>query len=147
MTIKLVGIVVVNGKAYLPSLAETKSGLLIQVDPVYEVEIEEGQLVAAIENMLSGSRTKIPDLTREEWKKRKDPVLLATRNKSWKELARKGFSYGLEWTDKGIRLDIPKLDQQGRWEVDPNAVRIFPHNTPIRVIVKTIIDHVQTRLI
>lgn len=145
MSIRMVGIIVLHGKAYIPSLAETPSGLLLQVGPVLVVDFEEGELADAIERTSLSHRPITPDLTREEWKKRKDPVLTATKVKSWKELAEKGASFGLEWTSKGIRLDIPRLDRKGRWEIDPNAVTMFPSNTAIKEIVKIIIENFNSR--
>lgn len=145
MSIRMVGIIVLHGKAYIPSLAETTSGLFIQINPIFEVDIEEDKLADVIEKVSLSPRPRVPDLTREEWKKRKDPVLTATKAKSWKELAQKGASFGLEWTDQGIRLDIPRLDQEGRWEIDPSAVTLFPLNTPLKEIAKVIIQNIDTR--
>lgn len=145
MAISMVGMIVLHGKVYIPTLAETPSGLLIQVDPVFECEIQAEILVDVIEKLISLPRPQVHDLTREEWKKRKDPVLRATKTKSWNELAQNGASFGLEWTNKGIKLDIPRLDQRGRWEVDPSSITIFPLNTQLLDIVNVIIEKINSR--
>lgn len=145
MAPKLVGIIILNGKAYIPSLAETTSGMLIQIDPIIESEIQEDKLVEAINKILLTPRPQIPDISRDEWKKRKDPVLKATKVRSWKELAIKGASIGLEWTNQGIKLDIPKLDKkEGRWEVDPTSEITFPISTPLRDIVRVVIEKINS---
>ncbi len=139
MNYRGVGIIIWQGKAYIPSLAETKSGILVQVDPVYIADLDHGELLAAIEKSLASDHPRFPELSQEEWRKRKDPLLAATGAKSWKELARKGASYGIEWVKEGLRLDFSRVDRKGRWEIDPDRVQIFPANTPLETIVDLIL--------
>lgn len=140
-----VGIIVWKGKAFLPSYAEYSSGIVVHVEPVHVTELSISGLLSSISKVLSSECILLPDPSPEEWKKRKDPILVATGAKSWRELARKGASYGLEWTDQGIRLDISRLDKKGRWEIDPNKVKILPHDTSMDYIVEIILEDIKTR--
>jgi hypothetical protein len=145
MNFRGVGITVWKARAYLPSYAQHKSGTIIQVDPVYVTGLNEAELSSAVEKVLSSDIKVLPNPTKEEWKKRKDPLLAATGAKSWLELARKGGSYGIEWIPQGIRLDISRVDKKGRWEIDPAKVQIFKLDTPIKELIKVILDDVRTK--
>lgn len=139
------GIIVWKGKAYLPCFAQYESGIMVQVEPVYTVELEVSELLSAIDKVLSQRQQLLPDPTEEEWKRRKDPILAAIGAKSWRELAKKGYSYGIEWIPEGIRLDISRLDKKGRWEIDPTKVQIFLPDTPLKEIVEIILEDLKTR--
>lgn len=140
-----VGITIWKARAYLPSYAKHKHGTIIQVDPIYITELNEKELVSAVEKVLSSEMKVLPTPTKEEWKKRKDPLLAATGAKSWLELARKGGAYSIEWISQEIRLDILRVDKKGRWEIDPDKVKIFPGDTPIEELIKIILDDVRTK--
>jgi hypothetical protein len=135
-------IIYFQGKFYIPSHVECESGFYIDVEPVYVTGVDMSEMKKAIECVLLTPRPRVPDLTRDDWKKRKDPVLAASRAKSWKELARKGSSYNIGWTEKQKRLDISMVDEQGRWQFDPQRVQIFPADTPLETIIKIILDDV-----
>jgi hypothetical protein len=119
--------------------------VIIDAEPVYITGVDIGEMEKVIENVLLTPRPRISDLTRDEWKKRKDPVLIATGAKSWKELARKGSSYNIGWSDKQKRLDIARVDKQGKWEFDPEKVRVFSVSTPLEKILKIILDDVYSK--
>ena len=49
-------------------------------------------------------------------------------------------------TENHVRIDMSRLDKKGRWENDPEKVRILPPDTPIRSkCVKIIFDDINTR--
>lgn len=147
MNLRSVSIIFYQGKFYIPSSQESVSGIIIDAEPVYVIDAEISELVKVIENVLLTPRPQVPDLTRDEWKKRKDPVLIATGAKSWKELARKGASYNIGWSDKQKRLDIARVDKQGKWEFDPEKAQTFPVTTPLETIAKIILDDIGSMIV
>ena len=142
---RVLSIYVWHGKAYLPAIAQDESGVFVVTDPVYIANLDPEELLAAAETVLSMGHPHVPRPTREEVHKRRDPVLTATKARSWKELARTGASYTADWTDREIRVDMSRLDKKGRWEYDPNKVRLFPPDTPLLEIVAVILEDIQSR--
>jgi len=145
MNLRSASIIYYQGKFYIPSSVESESGIIIDAEPVYVTGVDSSEMEKVIENVLLTPRPRVPDLSREEWKKRKDPILIATGAKSWKELARKGSSYNIGWSDKQKRLDIARVDKQGKWEFDPGKVRVFSVSTPLETILKIILDDVHLK--
>jgi hypothetical protein len=140
-----VSIVVYRGKAYLPVLARFESGIWVLMEPVFAAELKVDELIAAIRKVIEAGHQTLPDPTREEWQKRKDPTLAATRARSWKALARNGASYGIDQTNATIRVDMSYTDKKGRWQNDPEKVRVFPRDTPLEKIVEIIVEDIRSR--
>jgi len=140
-----VTIYVWRGKAYLPVQGRFESGIWVGLEPVQVADLSEDGLVTAIQRVQAAGHPQLPNPTREEWQKRKDPVLAATKARSWKALARAGASYSVDWTDDKIRLDISEVDKKGRWEQDPQKVRIFPIDTSLQAITKAILEDIRSR--
>lgn len=145
MNLRSASIIYYQGKFYIPSSIESISGIIIDAEPVYVTGVNIDEMRKVIETVLLTPRPRVPDLTRDEWKKRKDPVLNATGAKSWKELARKGSSYNIGWSDKQKRLDIARVNKQGKWEFDPEKARLFSVSTPLETILKIILDDVNSK--
>lgn len=142
----VVSIDVWHNKAYLPIQAQYESGLYVDIDPVYVVSLNPDELRRAIQSVKNAGIKCLPDpRTKEEFRKRKDPVLAVSGSRSWKQLAKTGASYTIGWTNKEVRIDMSRLDKQGRWEYDPNKVRILPNDVPIDEIVKILLEDIETR--
>lgn len=142
---RVVSIYVWHGKAYLPVQAQFESGVFVAIEPVYTANLNAEDLLAAVKMVLAAGHPRLPNPTREEMQQRKDPVLAATKARSWKELARTGAAYTTDWTDKEIRVDMSRLDKKGRWEYDPEKMRTFPPDTPLQDIVAVILEDIQSR--
>jgi hypothetical protein len=145
MSISVVGIYIWRGKAYLPIEAQFESGIFTGIEPVYTANLDMMGLVLAIQKVKEAGHPRLPEPTRDEWLKRKDPVLTATKARSWKELARQGASYTIGWTEHEIRVDMSRLDKMGRWENDPTKIKLFLPGTSLQVIVTTILEDIQSR--
>lgn len=142
---KNVSIVVWRGRAYLPAQALLESGIYMDIDPVYSAGLNSEELLSAVEKVLAAGHPRRPDPTREEMRRRKSPILAATGARSWKELARVGASYNIAWTDKEIRVEMSRLDKQGRWEWDPAKRQIFSLDTPLEDIIAVILEDIRSR--
>lgn len=117
----------------------------MDMEPVYVTDVNVEGLKAAIEKVLAVGHPLLPNPTQEEVKRLKSPLLLATKARSWKELAQTGVSYGIEWTEQHIRVDMSYQDKLGRWQNDPAKVRIFPPDTPLEDVIAVILADVRTR--
>ena len=140
-----VGVYVWLGKAYLPVQGRFESGIWVDLEPVIITELSEEGLTIAMEKVLMVGHPRMPNPTKEEWQKRKDPVLKATKARSWKDLARRGASYSVAWTDDQIGMDMSKVDSKGRWQFDPQKVRIFPIDTNLQSIANVILEDIRSR--
>ena len=86
-------------------------------------------MVKAIQVVKEAGHIRLPDPeTREEFLRRKDPILAATKARSWKELAQKSTScIRLGWTENEVRIDMSRAGKKGSMEYDLEKVRILPH--------------------
>jgi hypothetical protein len=140
-----VGIYIWRGKAYLPVQARFESGIGVDMEPVYTTELKVDELVAAMKKVIAAGHQTLPDPTREEWQKRKSPILTATKARSWKALARNGTSYSIYQKDDDIEVNMSYTDKKGRWQFDPEKVRVFPKDTPLEEIVEGILADARSR--
>ncbi len=138
-------IYVYHGKAYLPTQVKFESGIRADAEPVYTANLTLQDLVHAAEKVLTTGEARLPDPTREEWRRRKSPTLDATKARSWKELERSGASYSVAITDALVRVDVSRLDEMGQYQFDPAKARIFPPDTPLQDIMQVILDDIQSR--
>jgi len=140
-----IGIVVWHGKAYLPVQARLESGAWMDLEPVYIADLNIESLSSVIKKVLAAGHPYLPNPTQEEMRRRKSPILAATGARNWKELAKAGASYSIDWTDKEIQVSMSRLDKRGRWEWDPEKMRAFPPDTPLQEIVATILEDIRSR--
>jgi hypothetical protein len=144
--LNIVGIYVWRGRAYVPTQAQYESGIFVDVEPVYIAALIKDEIMQAIQAVKETGHIRLPDPeTREEFLRRKDPMLAATKARSWKELAKKGTSYTVGWTEYEVRIDMSRLDEKGRLEYDPEKVRILPPDTTLGEIVEIILEDIKTR--
>ena len=115
------------------------------IEPVYTVDSTVDKVLAALEKAIATGHPQIPPPTKEDMEKWQDPILAASGTKSWKQLAKNSASYNIFWAENQIFLYLSRLDKQGRFEPDPKKTKIFPKNTPLRVIVEVILADVNTR--
>jgi hypothetical protein len=134
-SLQLVVIYIWHGKGYLPTQALFESGIFVDKDPVHVAELKVDHMTKAIQVVKDAGHALLPDpKTREEFLARKSPILQATGAHSWKQLAQRGVNYSIGWTENEIRVDMSRLDKKGRWEYDPNKVRILSSDTPLVVL-------------
>ncbi len=117
----------------------------MDVEPVYVSDIDLDSLQVSVEKVLSFGHPLLPTPTQEDVKRMKSPLLAATKARSWKDLARAGASYGIDWTDQHIRVDMSYRDKQGRWQNDPAKVRTFRLDTPLEDVLAVILEDIRAR--
>lgn len=143
--IKVAGAIVRRGKAYLAVNAHMEGGGYLAIEPVFTADLTVDSLIATFEQVIAAGHPQIPTPTKEEMQKRKDPILKAAGVRSWRELAKGGADYTIEWKEDTITLYISRLDHKGRFEVDPAKTRTFAKETPLRTIVEAILEDVRSR--
>ncbi len=94
---------------------------------------------------LASGHPRLPTPTREDMKRFERTILKATGAHSWKELAKVGASYSIDWTDKGIQVSMSRLDKRGRWDLGSQKMHIFPSDTPLQEIIAVILEDVRSR--
>jgi hypothetical protein len=139
------GVIVRKGKGYVPTEALIERGPYVLAEPVYTVNLNAHEIVQALEQVIATGHPKFPNLTRKEWQKREDPVLKAAGVKNWKELAKRGASYTIEWSEDCVMLYISQLDHKGRFETDPAKTRTFPRDVPLALVVEAVLDDIRSR--
>jgi hypothetical protein len=144
--VEIVVIYVWKEMAYVPVQDQFESGIFLGVEPVYTASLTIDDLSRVVREVKSIGHKIVPDpKTREEYKSRKDPVLVATGTRSWKKIARTGYSYTICWTDKQVRIDMSRLDKQDRWEYDPNKITILPSDASLEEILQIIMNDINER--
>lgn len=140
-----VNIYVYRGRAYLPVQAIFESGIWVDMEPVFTSALNADELAAAVEEVIRAGHQTLPEPTREEWQQRKDPVLTATKARSWKALARDGAAYAIHKVDDEIRLDMSYTDKKGRWRFSNEKAKTFAAETPLTEIVNAILEDISSR--
>jgi len=143
--VSVTSIYIRKDKAYIPVNAQTDSGLFMGIEPVFICDLALDELSNNLQKVRDFGHPYIQVRTSEESKKYSDSILKAIKAKSWKELARTGYSYTIEWSDKGVLIEMSRLDKQGRWEFDPKKAKRLPIDTALKDIVQIILDDYWSR--
>jgi hypothetical protein len=143
--LEVAGILIRQGKAYLPTQSKVGTGTFIEVEPVLVADITVEDLLSALDRLSAAGHPPGPAMTREFWQQRNDPVLAATGAKSWKKLAKDSASYSIEWSQGGITLYMSRLDKKGRFEEDTGKTRLFDPDISLEVILEIILEDVVSR--
>jgi len=134
---RIVVIWVKQGKAYLPTQAQTEAGYFMGIEPIHIANLAKEDMITAIEKVLATGHPRVPTLTREEFRHRKDPLLAITKSKTWKDFERDAIAFTITWTENEIVLNI--TDKSSKFQHDLNRQHIFPLETPLDMIVESIL--------
>jgi hypothetical protein len=145
MEIRIAQIIVWDGRAFVPSKGRYRNGIFASVEPVHVVGPAQAELVPVVRTILSAEPILLPDPTSEEVKVQQELLPRVTGARSWKRLCQKGISYVIEVSATGVRLEISRLDEKGRWEFDPNKRTQFPPSSDIAVVIQAVLNDLATR--
>ena len=141
--IQVAHILLRKGKAYLPTEGQVEGGgAFVQIDPVLITEIASDAIAEALAQIAAIGHPTIPNILRDEWKQRKDPLLTATRVRSWSALARTSASYNITWESHQITLMLHALDAKGRFAATPERAKIFTESVSLRELAEHIVTDV-----
>jgi hypothetical protein len=132
-----------QGKAYLPTQAQTEAGYFMGIEPIHIAELTKDDLQIAIEKTLAAGHPKVATPTRNDFRNRKDPLLKAAKVRSWKEFERNAIAFGITWIADTIILDIS--DESTEFQYDLKKQRKFPLNASLSMIVEIILEGIKSR--
>lgn len=132
-------VIIYRNKAYVPTTAQMEAGPYWAVAPVHSSNLTVEELAQIIEMATKTGNPIVPTPTREEFQRHRDPILEAIGLKSWKNLAKDGASYGIEFQDDQVTLYTSKVDNKGRFVHDPTKTQQLQKDVDIRDIASIII--------
>lgn len=149
--VDLINVLFYKGSLFIPSFGVTQSGIQLAIEPVYVSEFDRDSLVRAIQAVREGGLPKVEEMPYSEYRKQ-DPILRATKARSWKALAREGLAYSIYWPPDAdeVQIILPKVDKKGRFAPlmkKDKAWRIvhFPKDTPIEELAEFILEDIRKR--
>ena len=141
----VVGLYIYDEKAYLPTIARIRTGGWFDMEPVLICNLVVDEIVSAIEDLVAKGHGVVEPTDSEMGNLRKGAILRATKTRSWRELAKKGVSYSIDYSPDQIRIDMTRLDNKGRWEYDPSKVKVLSIDATTEQIVMIILSDFQSR--
>ncbi len=134
------------GKAYLPVLAKTDTGLFLLIEPIYTADLTLDSLSAAMERVRAAGHPPMPHPSPKEWQHiiRKNPLLRAAKVKNWKEFSQSSIGYDIEWTKQNVVLRVYKIDHRG-WSIGPLKEIHFPTDVSLQTLAEAILEDVRLR--
>lgn len=141
--IEIVGITIYNKKAYIIVNAKVEGGGYLQVEPCYISNLTLEEIIHNLNKVIVKGHPKHPPLKPGFFKTYKDPLLNATKLKSWKAVAKESAAYTLVWQEDKIILYLHALDEKGRFTTKQDRTMNFPIETDLKYIVKIILDDVK----
>ncbi len=145
MKAQLASIVVRQGKAYIPTIAQTEAGVFAGIEPVYVANLTITDLLVALEKVVSTGHPQIPHPAQEEWLRllKEDPLLRAAGVKSLRKFYQGSMTYEIAWTPQEIIVYTGQFDHLGRAVLEKKWV--FPSTTSLRTVVEAILEDVRSR--
>lgn len=146
MDIRIAGIYIWQGKAYVPTYGRVVGGgPFVEIEPVFTVELVKDQMVRVIKSALAAGHPPAPNLSAQERDRRVSPILVATGARNWSDLYRKAVTYTIEWGPNGVFLEHSRRAPKGGWEFDPEKRQQFAPDTSIEDIVDVILHDIEAR--
>jgi len=135
-------ILIWKGNAYIPTMAPCENGLWSIIEPVIVTKPEMETLLPSIEEIIESNLNQqvVPDDN-----KRSNPILNATKARSWYKLAETGASYLIDWTDDQITINMTLPGKKNKFMFDKDKIKQFPSDTSIRDILSVILDDIHSR--
>ncbi len=146
MEIRIASIIIWNEKAYISTPARyVDDGLFTEIEPVYEVNPTQSELLSVIQVILSKNPEVLPVPAPDDIKARRDLLPRITGARNWKRLCQNGISYVIELSEKGFLLEMSRLDRKGRWEYDPDKHKTYPRDTSLEAIIRDVLNDLAER--
>lgn len=121
-----------QGKAYLPTLVEVKSGDFVETSPIHIAPLTQKDLAVAIESVANMEPQHKPPQDDEE-----DPLLIVTNATSREELVMQAIIFIVQWSEKRIYVDIADVQSDTL-----RRVQSFHSSVSLATISSTILEAV-----
>jgi len=149
--VDLINVLFYKGRLFVPTFGITPSRVRLVIEPVYVAEFDRDSLVQAIQAVREAGLPEVEEMPYSEYRKQ-DPILKATKARSWKALAREGLAYSIYWPADAdeVQIILPKVDKKGRFAPlmkEDKVWRIvhFPKDTPIEELAEFILEDIRKR--
>lgn len=151
MAAKSINVIFYKGRLFVPTEGITPSGVRKAIEPVHVAEFEKEALARAMQAALEAGLPQVEEIPYSEYKKH-DPILKATKARSWKALAREGLAYSIHWPPdtEEVQVILPKVDEKGRFAplmAADKTWRIvrFPPDTSLEELAEFILEDIRKR--
>lgn len=122
-----------QGKAYLPTLAETTPGYFVDVEPVYVANLTQLSLTEAMKKVMDEGHQHEMSSTED-----KDPLLTITKAKSREALKEESTVFIVKWTTKFVALELIEAKQNIH-----QRLQSFPYDVSVETMSKTILNTIK----
>jgi hypothetical protein len=110
---------VVNGKAYVPTVAKTEAGFFLDVEPVGQANLLREPLLRELKAIHARGVPVIPSPPAGAFP---PPVVLKPMKlRSWSALMKQGTCFTLFPLEGGYEALSSRTDAKGRWSDDPES--------------------------
>ena len=142
-----ISIVLFRGEIYLPTIKKFQSGQPIEVDPVIICGFQREEVKNTIEIILNGQKDLMPDPKswNEIFQQSNQPMLRATKTRSWKKMTSESTSYLVTFSEQDISISISQLNKKGIQEFPSTLQKVLPRAVPIEEIVEIILKDMTIR--
>jgi hypothetical protein len=133
---------IIGRRVVIPVVGRTEDGLYLEVEPVAELSLDDGQgLARSLLAMLHRGNPRIPAPQRGAFPK---PVVLKyTKAKSWAAFEKVATCWSISLTDGMFRFG-PYLRSIGRgFEEDPDKMEVMPDSAPLESVVHRLVSLMQ----
>jgi hypothetical protein len=143
--LEVAGIYIWQSEAYLPVLGKTEVGFFWEAGPLLTAELNVDSLTMALEKIVESGNPLIRHPSQTEFRKT-TPVQKTLDMRSWRKMAEAGvIRCGIWWLNEKVLVAFSPQDAKDIQETDFDHQREFPINTPLRVIVKYILQEIKER--
>ncbi len=140
MNIRSASVIIYQDKAYVPTEAQMETGPYLAIEPVYVAGLTPEEIAQALAQAIAAGHPRVPGMTRDEFRKRRDPILKATKARSWKELYQKGGVYGIEFREDEILIYTHSEDP-----LKVGNILRFPSDASLRDLAEAILNNFRAR--
>jgi len=133
-----------KGTAFVPNVARTEAGFLLDVEPVRVVKLSDLQsLASAIEQAMAAGNPRVPTPTRDEYKK---PFLIGLAGvRTWKAFERTGACFTVFRSNDELEITETARNDDGEWVDAPSLNQKLSPTAPASEIARRIAERTSQR--
>lgn len=133
-----------KGTAFVPNVARTEAGFLLDVEPVRVAKLNDLQLLAsAIEEAMAAGNPRVPTPSRDEYQK---PFLIGLAGvRTWKAFERSGACFTIFRGEGEVEIAETARNDDGEWVDAPSLNQKLPVDSLAMVVAKRIAERARQR--
>jgi len=141
----IASVIIYKDQAYVPIQGLVEEGpFYLCIEPVTPTNLDQWELAQALLASYEFGNPVTEAVDYKEYQKL-DPILKASKARSWKQLAKQGASYGIEWLNDKVTVYMSKLDSKGRFVDDLEKQHQFSSDVDMEVIASVILEDYSLR--